>query len=167
MRVSWIPRAVVIGYREAVGLLIGGGMALLFGFYFAIGGAGALSREYQFLTNSTTGIAEIIGKERVGQNTFFVDCRLLLGGPAKSVYEKRIAVYSGLWQNLRKGQALNVEYLRTDPANMRLAGSIGNLGDTFLRLLFGVLLVIVGTMATIVGVRVLVREKGRQSVPEE
>jgi hypothetical protein len=157
---------VVIGYREAVALLIGGGMALLFGFFFAIGGAGALIQEYQFLTNSTTGIAEIIGKERAGQNKFFVDCRLLLGGPAKMVYEKRIPVYSGLWQNLRKGQALNVEYLRTDPANMRLAGSIGNMGDTFLHLLFGVLLVIVGTIATMVGVRVLVREKGQQSAQE-
>jgi hypothetical protein len=166
MRVSWIPGAVVIGYREAVALLIGGGMALLFGFYFAFGGAGALIQEYQFLTNSTTGIAEIIGKERAGQNDFFVDCRLLLGGSAKSIYEKRIPVYSGLWQNLRKGQALNVQYLRTDPANMRLAGSIGNLGDTFQRLLFGVLLVLVGTTAAIVGVRVLVREKRRQSVQE-
>jgi hypothetical protein len=166
MRVSWIPSAVVIGYREAVALLIGGGMALLFGFYFAIGGAGALIQEYQFLTNSTTGIAEIMGKERAGQNNFFVDCRLLLGGSTKSVYEKRLPVYSGLWQNLRKGQALNVEYLRTDPANMRLAGSIGNLADAFLRLFFGVLLVIVGTVATIVGVRVLVRERGRQNVQE-
>ena len=142
-------------------------MALLFGFYFAIGGAGALIQEYQFLTNSTTGIAEIVGKERAGQNNFVVDCRLLLGGSAKSVYEKKIPVYSGLWQNLRKGQALNVEYLRTDPANMRLAGSIGNLGDTFLHLLFGVLLVIVGTVATLVGIRALVREKGRQGVPEQ
>jgi hypothetical protein len=166
MQVSWIPGAVVIGYREAVALLIGGGMALLFGFYFAIGGAGALIQEYQFLADSTTGIAEITGKERAGQNDFFVDCRLLLGGSAKNIYEKRIPVYSGLWQNLRKGQALNVEYLRTDPANMRLVGSIGNLGDTFQRLLFGVLLVIVGTMATMVGVRVLVREKRRQTVQE-
>jgi hypothetical protein len=166
MRVSWIPSAVVIGYREAVALLIGGGMALLFGLYFAIGGAGALIQEYQFLTNSTNGIAEIMGKERAGENNFFVDCRLLLDGPTKSVYEKRIPVYSGLWQNLRKGQALNVEYLRTDPANMRLAGSIGNLGDTFQRLLFGVLLVIAGTIATIVGARVWVKEKGRQSVQE-
>jgi hypothetical protein len=166
MQVSWIPSAVVIGYREAFALLIGGGMALLFGFYFAIGGAGALIQEYQFLTNSTTGIAEIVGKERAGQNNFVVDCRLLLGGSANSVYEKKIPVYSGLWQNLRKGQALNVEYLRTDPANMRLAGSIGNLGDAFLRLFFGVLLVIIGTVATMVGVRVLIREKGRQSVQE-
>jgi hypothetical protein len=165
MRVSWIPSAVVIGYREAVALLIGGGMALLFGLYFAIGGAGALIQEYQFLTNSTTGIAEIMGKERAGQNNF-VDCRLLLGGSTKSVYEKRLPVYSGLWQNLRKGQALNVEYLRTDPANMRLAGSIGNLGDAFLRSFFGVLLLIVGTVATVVGIRVLVREKGRQNVQE-
>jgi hypothetical protein len=157
---------VIIGYREAVALLIGGGMALLFGFYFAIGGAGALIQEYQFLTNSNTGIAEIMGKERAGQSNFFVDCRLLLGGSTKSVYEKRISVYSGLWQNLHKGQALNVEYLRTDPANMRLAGSIGNLGDTFQRLLFGVLLVVAGTLATIVGLRVWVREKGRQSVQE-
>jgi len=33
-------------------------------------------------------------------------------------------------------------------------------------LFFGVFLVIVGTIATIVGVRVLVREKGRQSSQE-
>ena len=142
-------------------------MALLFGFIFAMGGAGALIQEYQFLTNSTTGIAEIMGKERVGQNNFFVDCRLALNDSEKIVYEAKIPVYSGLWQNLRKGQALSIEYLRTNPANMRLPGSVGNLGDTFLHLLFGVLLVIVGTIATIVGVRVLVREKRQQSVPEQ
>jgi hypothetical protein len=158
MRIRSISSLPVIGYREAVALLIGGSMALLFGFIFAIGGAGALIQEYQFLTNSTTGIAEIVGKERVGQNNFFVDCRLALSGSEKVVYQGKIPVYSGLWQNLRKGQELNVEYLRTDPANMRLAGSIGNLRDTFLHLLFGVFLVIVGTIATIVGVPVLVRE---------
>ena len=134
-------------------------MALLFGFIFAVGGAGALIQEYQFLTNSTTGVAEITGKERVGQNNFLVECRLALNGSEKIVYKAKISVYSGLWQNLRKGQDLNVEYLRTDPANMRLPGSVGNLGDTFLHLLFGVFLVIAGTVATIVGVRVLVREK--------
>jgi hypothetical protein len=163
MRIRSIPSLPVIGYREAVLLLIGGSMALLFGFIFGIGGSGALIQEYQFLTNSTTGIAEVIGKERVGQNDFFVDCRLALNGSGKVVYQTKIPVYSGLWQNLRKGQALNVAYLRTDPANMRLPGSIGNLGDTFLHLLFGVFLVIIGTVATIVGIRVLVREKGRQS----
>jgi hypothetical protein len=159
MRIRSIASALVIGYREAVGLLIGGGMALLFGFIFAIGGAGALMQEYQFLTNSTTGTAEIIGKERVGQTNFYVDCRLALNSSEKLVYQTKISVYSGLWQNLRKGQVLNVEYLRNDPSNMRLPGSIGNLGDTFLRLLFGVFLVIVGTMATMVGIRVLVRGK--------
>jgi hypothetical protein len=158
MRVSWIPNAPVIGYREAVELLIGGGMALLFGLIFAGGGAGGLIQEYQFLTNATTGIAEIVGKERAGENNFFVDCRLLLSGPAQVVYEKRMPVYSGLWQNLHKGQALNVEYLRSDPANMRLPGSIGNLPDLFLHLLLGVGLVIIGIVATIVGIRVLVRE---------
>jgi hypothetical protein len=166
MRIRSIPSLQVIGYREAVLLLIGGSMALLFGFIFAIGGAGGLIKEYQFLTNSTTGIAEIISKERVGDNNFFVDCRLALNGSEKIFYQGKIPVYSGLWQNLHKGQALNVEYLRTDPANMRLPGSVGNLGDTFLHLLFGVFLVIVGTIATIVGVRVLVREKGRQSSQE-
>jgi hypothetical protein len=160
MRVSWIPSAPVIGHREAVELLIGGGMALLFGLIFAIGGANALIQECQFLTDSTTGIAEIVGKERAAQNNFFVDCRLLLSGPAKVVYEKRIPVYSGLWQNLHKGQNLNVEYLRTDPANMRLPGSIGNLPDLFLHLLGGVFLMIIGIVATIVGVRVLGREAG-------
>ena len=158
MRIRAIPSLPVIGYREAVALLIGGSLALLFGFIFAIEGAGAVIQEYQFLTNSTTGIAEIIGKERVGQNNFFVDCRLTLGGSEKLVYQGKIPVYSGLWLNLRKGQALNVEYLRSDPANMRLPGSIGNLGDTFLHLLSGVFLVIVGTIATIVGVPVLIRE---------
>jgi hypothetical protein len=163
MRVSWIPSALTIGYREAIPLLIGGGMALLFGLIFAIGGAVALIQEYQFLTDSTTGIAEIVGKERAGQNNFFVDCRLLLGAPKKVVYERKIPVYSGLWQNLRKGQALNVEYLRTDPANMRLSGSIGNLRDSFLHLLFGVFLVILGIFATMVGVRVMVKAAARQS----
>ena len=158
MRIRSIPSLPVIGYREAVALLIGGSLALLFGFIFAIGGAGGLIQEYQFLTNSTTGIAEIIGKERVGQNNFFVDCRLALSGSEKVVYQGKIPMYSGLWQNLRKGQVLNVEYLRTNPANMRLPGSIGNLGDTFLHLLFGVFLVIVGIIAAIVGVPVLVRE---------
>jgi hypothetical protein len=166
MRIRSIPSLPVIGYREAVALLIGGSLALLFGFIFAIGGAGGLIQEYQFLTKSTAGIAEIIGKERVGQNDFFVDCRLALSGSEKVVYQGKISVYSGLWQNLRKGQALNVEYLRTDPANMRLPGSIGNLGDTFLHLLFGMLLVIVGTIAAIIGIPVLVREKGRQSSQE-
>ena len=141
-------------------------MALIFGLIFAVGGAGSLTQEYQFLTNSTTGIAEIVSKQRAGQNNFFIDCRLLSGGRDKIVYEKRIPVYAGLWQNLRKGQALNVEYLRSDPANMRLPGSVGNIGDSFLHLLVGVFLVIVGIIATIVGLRVLVREKGRQSVPE-
>ena len=133
-------------------------MALLFGLIFAGGGAGGLIQEYQFLTNATTGIAEIVGKERAGENNFFVDCRLLLSDPAKVVYEKRMPVYSGLWQNLHKGQALNVEYLRSDPANMRLPGSIGNLPDLLLHLLLGVGLVIIGIVATIVGIRVLVRE---------
>ena len=164
MRVSWIPSALVIGYREAIALLIGGGMALLFGFVFAFGGCGALIQEYQFLTNSTTGIAEIVGKERTGQNNFSVDCRLLLGGSEKVVYEKRIPVYSGLWQNLRKGQALNVEYLRSDPANMRLPGSIGNLGDAFLHLSIGVFLAIVGTIASIVGVRFFVKKAEKEKV---
>lgn len=141
-------------------------MALLFGLIFAIGGAAALIREYQFLTDSTAGIAEIVGKQRAGQNSFFVDCRLLLGGPEKVVYEAKIPVYAGLWQNLRKGQAVNVEYLRTDPANMRLSGSIGNLGDSFLHVLFGVFLVILGIVATMVGVRVVIREAARQS-PQE
>jgi len=166
MRFRSIPSVLVIGYREAVALLIGGSMALLFGFVFAIGGAGALKQECQFLTNSTTGVAEIIGKERVGQNNFYVDCRLTLNSSEKLVYQTKISVYSGLWQNLRKGQALDVEYLRNDPANMRLPGSIGNLADTFLHLLFGMFLVIVGTIATVVGVRVLVREKRRQSAQE-
>jgi hypothetical protein len=167
MRIRSIPSLPVIGYREAVALLIGGSMALLFGIIFAIGGAGALMQEYQFFTNSTTGVAEIIGKERGGQNNFYVDCRLTLNSSEKLVYQTKIPVYSGLWQNLRKGQTLNVEYLRNNPSNMRLPGSIGNLPDTFLHLLFGPFLVIVGTIATMVGVRVLVREKRRQSAQEQ
>src|SRR5260221_5982487 len=62
MRFWSIPGALVVGYREAIGLLIGGGMALLFGLIFATTGTGALMQEYQFLTNSTTGIAEVIDK---------------------------------------------------------------------------------------------------------
>ena len=133
-------------------------MALIFGLIFAGGGAGSLSQEYQFLTNSTTGIAEIVAKDRTGENNFFIDCKLLSEGREKIVYQKRIPVYSGLWQNLRKGQALNVEYLRSDPANMRLPGSVGNLPDSFLHLLVGVFLVFVGSIATMVGLHVLVRE---------
>ena len=166
MRVSRISSALIIGYREAVALLIGGSMALLFGFIFSIGGGGALVQEYQFLTNSTTGIAEVMGKERVGQNNFVIECRLALNSSEKLVYQTKISVYSGLWQNLRKGQALNVEYLRNDPTNMRLPGSIGNLGDAILHLLFGLFLLIVGAIATMVGVRVLVREKARRGTQE-
>jgi hypothetical protein len=141
-------------------------MALLFGLIFTAGGGGALIDEYKFLTNSTTGIAEIIAKERAGQNTFFIDCRLLLGGAGKVAYEKRLSVYSGLWQNLRKGQSLNVEYLQDDPANMRLPGSIGNLGDSFLHLLIGVFLVFVGTIVGIIAIQSLARGTGMQR-PEE
>jgi len=142
-------------------------MSLISGLIFAIGGAGSLSQEYQFLTNSTTGVAEIVAKDRAGPNNFFIDCRLLSGGREKVVYEKKIPVYSGLWQNLRKGQALNVEYLRNDPANMRLPGSVGNLGDSFLHLLVGVFLVIIGIVAAFVGLRVLIREaKSRREVSD-
>jgi hypothetical protein len=162
MRKSSLSSAPVIGHREAVALLIGGGLALLFGVIFALEGAWALTQEYQFLTNSTSGVAEIIGKERSGQSSFFVDCRLLVGIPNKAVYEKRIAVYSGLWQNLRKGQALNVQYLRSDPANMRLPGSIGNVWDSFLHLVIGLFLVIIGIAVLIVAIRFLVREAGSQ-----
>jgi len=161
-----VPALLVIGYREAVALLIGGGMALVFGLIFSIGGACALVQEYQFLTDSSTGIAEIVSKERAGPNNFFVDCRLLLGGPGKMVYERKIPVYSGLWQNLRKGQALNVEYLRTDPANMRLPGSIGNLGDSFLHLLIGVFLAVIGTIATLVAGRFLIKDARRKKLDE-
>jgi hypothetical protein len=166
MRIRSLHNALLIGYREAVLLLIGGGMALLFGLIFTAGGSGALIDEYKFLTNSTTGIAEILGKERAGQNNFFVDCRLLLGGAGKVVYQKRLPVYSGLWQNLRKGQSLNVEYLRDDPANMRLPGSIGNLGDSLLHLLAGMFLVMVGTVVVIVAIQVLARGTGMQKAEE-
>ena len=141
-------------------------MALLFGLIFTAGGSGALIDEYKFLTNSTTGVAEIVGKERAGQTDFFVDCRLLLSGAGKVVYEKRLSVYSGLWQNLRKGQSLNVEYLRDDPANMRLPGSIGNLGDSFLHLLAGVFLVVVGTIVLIIAIQFLVSGAGMQKAEE-
>src|SRR5258708_19349961 len=120
MRFWSIPSALVVGYREAIGLLIGGGMALLFGLIFATTGTGALMQEYQFLTNSTTGIAEVIGKQEIGQKNFFVECRLLSGGTGKTVYERSIPVYSGLCQNLRKGQTLNLHNLRTDPPILRL-----------------------------------------------
>jgi hypothetical protein len=166
MRIRALHNALAIGYREAVLLLIGGGMALLFGLIFMAGGGRALVQEYKFLTNATTGIAEIVGKERAGRNDFFVDCRLLLSGPGKVDYEKRLPVYSGLWQNLRKGQSLNVEYLRDDPTNMRLPGSIENLGDSLLHLLVGVFLVIVGTIAVIVAIEFLARGAGTQKAQE-
>ena len=135
-------------------------MALLFGLIFTAGGGGALTQEYKFLTNSTTGIAEIVGKVRAGPNDFFVDCRLLLSGPGKVNYAKRLSVYAGLWQNLHKGQSLNVEYLRDDPADMRLPGSMGNLGDSLLHLLVGVFLVITGTIAVIFAIQFFARGEG-------
>jgi hypothetical protein len=160
MRIRSLHNAFVIGYREAILLLIGGGMALLFGLIFTAGGGGALTQEYKFLTNSTTGIAEIVGKVRAGPNDFFVDCRLLLSGPGKVNYDKRLSVYAGLWQNLHKGQSLNVEYLRDDPADMRLPGSMGNLGDSLLHLLVGVFLVIIGSIAVISAIQFLARGEG-------
>ncbi len=42
MRFWSILGALVVGYREAVGLLMGGGMALVFGLIFAATGTGAL-----------------------------------------------------------------------------------------------------------------------------
>ena len=157
MRFWSIPGALVAGYREAIGLLIGGGMALLFGLIFATTGTGALMQEYQFLTNATTGIAEVIGKQQTGQKNFFVECRLLAGDAGNTVYERSIPVYSGLWQNLRKGQTLNVEYLRNDPANMRLPGSVGNLGDSLLHVLIGGLLFVIAVPVTIGAIQFLIR----------
>jgi hypothetical protein len=161
MRFWSIPGALVVGYREAIGLLIGGGMALLFGLIFATSGTGALMQEYQFLTNSTTGIAEVIGKQQTGQKNFFVECRLLSGGAGKTVYERSIPVYSGLWQNLRKGQTLNVEYLRNDPSNMRLPGSVGNLGDSLLHVLIGGLLLVIAVPVTIGAIQFLTKKQRR------
>ena len=161
MRFWSILGALVVGYREAVGLLMGGGMALVFGLIFAATGTGALSQEYQFLMNSTTGIAEVVGKRQMGQQNFFVDCRLLSDGASKTVYGRSIPVYSGLWQNLRKGQTLNVEYLRNDPANMRLPGSVGNISDGLLHLVIGLLLLVIGVPVLIGAIQFLVRERKR------
>jgi hypothetical protein len=166
MRFWSIPGVLVVGYREAIGLLVGGGMALVFGLIFAATGTGALTQEYQFLTNSTTGIAEVVGKRQAGQQNFFVDCRLLSDGVSKTVYGRSIPVYSGLWQNLRKGQTLNVAYLRNDPANMRLAGSVGNIGDGLLHLMIGLLLLAIAVPVLIGAIQFLVRERRRQN-PEE
>jgi hypothetical protein len=165
MRVWSILGVLVKGQREAVGLLVGGGMALLCGLIFAILGASSLVREYEFMTNSTTGIAEVIGKGRTGQKDFFVDCRLLSFAGANH-YEKRIPVYSGLWQNLRKGQALNVDYLRNDPANMRLQGSIGNLGDAFLHLLIGTMLAVIGIVVSPIAIQFLIRQNRERKADE-
>jgi len=139
------------GYREAVGLIIGGCIAVICGLYFALSGAGALIQEYRFLTNADAGIAEVIGKERTGPKSFVIDCRLLLAGSNSGIYKKTIPVYSGLWQALRKGQTVNVTYLRNDPANMRLEGSIGNLGDAFLHFVVGLFLLIIGLVALTLG----------------
>ena len=167
MRFWSIPGALVVGYREAVGLLLGGVMAFVFGLIFAATGTGALMQEYQFLTNSTTGIAEVIGKRQTGQQSFFVDCRLLSAGASKNVYGRSIPVYSGLWQNLRKGQTLNVEFLRNDPANMRLPGSVGNIGDELLHLVTGLLLLVIGVPVLIAAIQFLVRERKRSKKPRQ
>jgi Protein of unknown function (DUF3592) len=159
MRFWSIPGTLVAGYREAIGLLVGGGMALVFGLIFAITGTGALIQEYQFLTNSSTGIAEVIGKQQTGQKNFYVEFRLLSGGAGKTVYERSIPVYSGLWQNLRKGQTLNVDYLRNDPSNMRLVGSVGNVGDSLLHVLIGGLLLMIAVPVSIGAIQFLVRTK--------
>src|SRR5258708_31441697 len=137
-------------------------MALLCGLIFATTRRGALMQEYQFLTNSTTGIAEVIGKQEMGQKNFFVECRLLSGGTGKTVYERSIPVYSGLWQNLRKGQTLNVEYLRNDPSNMRLPGSVGNLGDSLLHVLIGGVPFVISVPLTIRAIQFRVREARRE-----
>jgi hypothetical protein len=139
------------GYREAVGLMVGGCIALICGLYFAISGAGALIQEYRFFTNSEAGVAEVTGKERTGPNGFVIDCRLLAAGNSSVVYKRTIPVYFGLWQALRKGQTVNVTYLRTDPANLRLQGSIGDLGDAFLHFLVGLFLLIIGLAAAKLG----------------
>ena len=159
MRFWSIPGALVAGYREAIGLLIGGGMALVFGLIFAVTGTSGLVQEYQFLTNSTPGIAEVIGKQQTGPKNFYVRCRLISGGRGKTVSERSIPVYSGLWQNLRKGQTLNVDYLWTDPSNMRLAGSVGNVWDWLLHLLIGGLLLVIAVPVSIGAIQFLVRAK--------
>jgi hypothetical protein len=146
--------------------MIGGGMALVFGLIFAMTGTGALIQEYQFFTNSTTGLAEVVGKRQTGQQNFLVDCRLLSDGSGKGVFGRSIPVYSGLWQNLRKGQTLNVEYLRNDPANMRLPGSVGNLGDALLHLVIGLLLFVIGIPVLIGAIQFLVQGRGRQKAEE-
>lgn len=164
MRFWSIPGALVVGYREAVGLLLGGGMALVFGLSFAAAGAGALRQEYEFLTNSTTGIAEVVGKRQTGQQNFFVDCRLLSEGAGKTVYS--IPIYSGLWQNLRKGQTLNVAYLRNDPANLRLPGSVGNISDELLHLVIGLLLLVMAVPVLIGAIQFLLRERKPQQTED-
>ncbi|MBV8816465.1 MAG: hypothetical protein JO271_18400 [Verrucomicrobia bacterium] len=145
---------LIRGRREAIGLLIGGGMAIICGVVFVLLGGSGLVEEYQFWANSDPGIAEVIGKDQIGQQKFYVRCRISPGGGAGE-YEGRFAVYEGLWRSLRKGQMLDVAYLRTNPAKMRLKGSIGDIGGLLLYLAAGLALLGIGGVVSFGSARFL------------
>ena len=131
-------------------------MAIVCGIVFSVLGAAALTREYQFFANSTNGVAVVVAKERNGATSPYLRCRLLLYAGSK-VYEARFPVSMQLWQNVRKGQTVDVEYLRNDPTNMRLKGSIGDVGGSLLDLLAGLTLLVVGVPISIGSARFLRR----------
>jgi hypothetical protein len=145
---------LIRGRREAIGLLIGGGMAIICGVVFILVGCTGLMEEYQFWTNSSPGIAEVIGKDQIRQQKFYVRCRMLVD-PGPSRYEGRFVVYEGLWRSLHKGQMLDVAYLRSNPAKMRLKGSIGDIGGLLLYLIAGLALLVLGAIVSFGSARFL------------
>jgi hypothetical protein len=145
---------LIRGRREAIGLLIGGGMAIICAVVFIVLGCTGLLEEYRFWTNSSPGIAEVIGKDQIGQQKFYVRCRMSVD-PGPSRYEGRFVVYEGLWRSLRKGQMLDVAYLRSNPAKMRLKGSIGDIGGLLLYLIAGLALLGIGSVVSFGSARFL------------
>jgi hypothetical protein len=152
---------LIRGRREAIGLLIGGGMAIVCGVVFVLLGGAGLVEEYQFWANSNPGVAEVTGKDQSAQHKFYVRCRISAGG-GHSQYEGHFVVYEGLWRSLRKGQMLDVVYLRSNPAEMRLKGSIGDIGELLLYLIGGVTLLGIGGIVSFGSVRFLLAARGSE-----
>ena len=129
-------------------------MAIICAVVFVVLGCTGLMEEYQFWTNSSPGIGEVIGKDQIGQQKFYVRCRLSVDS-SPSRYEGRFVVYEGLWRSLRKGQMLDVAYLRSNPAKMRLKGSIGDIGGLLFYLIAGLALLGIGGVVSFGSARFL------------
>ena len=136
-------------------------MAIICAVVFIVLGCTGLLEEYQFWTNSSLGVAEVIGKGQIGQQKFYVRCRMSVdAGPGRC--EGRFVVYEGLWRSLRKGQMLDVAYLRSNPAKMRLKGSIGDIGGLLLYLIAGLALLGLGSVVSFGSARFLLAASGEE-----